>query len=94
MRKKGFAFKDTTEIKIGKFIGYKLKYRDENSGIENAESIMIDINGVNYVTTYSQVSEFNLVHKNKFLNSIRINENANPIQISKSEKFNLKSSFN
>lgn len=80
MRKKTFIFKDTTEIKINDFIGYKVTYKDENSGNQNAESILLFINGINFITTYSKVSKFNNQNKRKFLNSIKIDTSNNPKQ--------------
>jgi hypothetical protein len=80
MRKKTFIFKDTTEIKINDFIGYKVTYKDENSGNQNAESILLFINGINFIATYSKVSEFNNHNKRKFLNSIKIDTSNNPKQ--------------
>jgi hypothetical protein len=80
MRKKTFIFKDTTEIKINDFIGYKVTYKDENSGNQNAESILLFINGINFIAIYSKVSEFNNHNKRKFLNSIKIDTSNNPKQ--------------
>jgi hypothetical protein len=81
MRKKNFIFKDTTEIKIKDFIGYKITYKDKNSGKQNAESILLIINGINFIATYSKVSEFNNENKRKFLKSIKIDTSNNPKQL-------------
>lgn len=81
MRKKKFIFKDSTEIKINNFIGYRITYRDENSGNQNAESILLLINGINFIATYSKISEFNNEKKSEFLNSIKIDKSNNPKQI-------------
>ena len=88
MRKKQFIFKDSTEIKINDFIGYKLTYQDENSENQNAESILFLINGINFIATYSRVNKYNNENKNKFLNSIKINTSNNPEQLA--EAYNLK----
>ncbi len=88
MRKKNFIFKDSTEIKINDFIGYKITYQDENSGNQNAESILLLINGINFTATYSKVNKFNDENKNKFLNSIKIDTSNNPKQLE--EPYNLK----
>ena len=88
MRKKNFIFKDSTEIKIHDFIGYKITYQDEHSGNQNAESILLLINGINFVATYSKVNEFNEDNKNKFLNSIKIDTTNNPKQVV--ESYDLK----
>ena len=37
------------------FIGYKISYQDLNSGNQNAESVIVFINGITYVATYSKV---------------------------------------
>jgi len=81
MRKKTFIFKDTTEIKINDFIGYKITYQDKQSGNQNAESILLLIDGINFVATYSKVNKFNEENKNKFLNSIEIDTSNAPQQI-------------
>ena len=93
MRKKNFIFKDSTEIEINDFIGYKLTYQDEHSGNQNAESILLLINGINYIATYSKVNEFNEANKSNFLNSIKIDLTEKPKQISTTEKFDLKKSL-
>ena len=59
MREKKFIFKDSTEIKINNFIGYRITYQDENSGNQNAESILLLINGIHFIATYSKIGEFN-----------------------------------
>jgi hypothetical protein len=81
MKKKNFIFKETTEIKINDFIGCKIRYEDENSGNQNAESILLLINGINFIATYSKVSEFNNENKRKFLESIKIDTSNNPKQL-------------
>ena len=88
MRKKTFVFKDSTEIKINGFTGYKLIYQDENSGNQNAESILLFINGINFIATYSKVNAFNKENKNKFFNSIKIDTSNNPKQVA--ESYDLK----
>lgn len=88
MRKKSFIFKDSTEIKINGFTGYKITYQDENSGNQNAESILLLINGINFIATYSKINEFNEVNKNKFLNSITIDTSKELKQIA--EAYDLK----
>jgi hypothetical protein len=74
MSRKRFVFKDSLEIKIKNYIGYRLIYKDENSENQNAESIVLLLNGISYVITYSKVDSFNEKNKNKFLNSLRINK--------------------
>jgi hypothetical protein len=93
MSKKNFVFKDSTEIIINDFIGYKITYQDEHSGNQNAESILLLINGINYIATYSKVNEFNELNKSKFLNSIKIDLTEKPKQIATKEKFNLMNSL-
>ena len=81
MREKKFIFKDSTEIKINNFIGYRITYQDENSGNQNAESILLLINGIHFIATYSKIGEFNNEKKSEFLNSIKIDTSNNPKQI-------------
>ena len=85
MRKKTFIFKDSTEIEIKGFKGYKLTYQDENSKKQIAESVLLLINGINFIATYSKVNEEN---KNSFLNSITIDTSKEPKQVV--EKYDLK----
>ena len=88
MRKKTFIFKDSTEIEIKGFKGYKVTYQDENSKKQIAESVLLLINGINFIATYSKVNEFNEENKNKFLNSITIDTSKEPKQVA--EKYDLK----
>jgi hypothetical protein len=88
MRKKTFIFKDSTKIKINGFKGYKLTYQDENSKKQIAESVLLLINGINFIATYSKVNEFNEENRNKFLNSIKIDTSKEPKQVV--EKYDLK----
>ena len=88
MRKKTFIFKDSTEIKIKGFRGYRLTYQDENSKKQIAESVLLLINGINFIATYSKVNEYNEENKNKFLNSITIDTSKEPKQVA--EKYDLK----
>ena len=88
MRKKTFIFKDSTEIKIKGFRGYRLTYQDENSKKQIAESVLLLINGINFIATYSKVNEYNEENKNKFLNSITIDTSKEPKQVV--EKYDLK----
>jgi hypothetical protein len=88
MRKKTFIFKDSTEIEIKGFRGYRLTYQDENSKKQIAESVLLLINGINFIATYSKVNEYNEENKNKFLNSITIDTSKEPKQVA--EKYDLK----
>ncbi|MES2650913.1 MAG: hypothetical protein V4663_04195 [Bacteroidota bacterium] len=72
MNKKGFIFKDSVEIHLGKFVAYKLKYTDLNSSTQNAESIILCLNGINYVFTYGKVDSFVNKNKDDFLKSLKI----------------------
>jgi hypothetical protein len=82
MRKKTFVFKDTSQIIINDFIGYKITYQDEHSKNQNAESILLLIDGINFIATYSKVNEFNENNKNTFFNSLKIDSSKKPKQIS------------
>jgi hypothetical protein len=92
MSKKSFVFKDSAEITINDFIGYKITYQEEHSENQNAESILLLINGINYIATYSKVNVFNELNKSKFLNSIKIDLTEKPEQIAINKKFNLENS--
>lgn len=79
MSKNGFVFKDSIQIKINNFLGYKLIYNDIHSDKQNAESILLYLNGSTYVINYSKVKIFNEKHKNAFFDSLRI-ENVDTLQ--------------
>jgi hypothetical protein len=74
MKRKNFVFIDTTEIYIDGFIAYKISYQDLHSKNQNAESIVMFLNGITYVATYSKVKEFLIENKEKFLKSIKIDK--------------------
>ncbi|MCP9764755.1 hypothetical protein [Lacihabitans soyangensis] len=74
MLRKSFLFKDSSKITLKNRVAYNLKYNVVNTEEVGAESILIFINGVHYVITYSKVSEFNEANKIKFFKSIEINE--------------------
>ena len=72
MRKKGFAFEDSTQIKVKGYVAYKLRYLDVKSGSQGAESILLFLNGARYVITYSKVTKYSERNKDDFLNSLQI----------------------
>jgi len=81
MEKTDFSFKDSTEIKIDKFIGYKIRYNNSDTGMQNAESNILILNEYAYVAIYVNGTDFNDINKNKFLNSLKVNEANNPRQM-------------
>jgi len=93
MYKKGFLFDDSYLIKINEFNGAKTVYINEKSGVKNAESIMFILNGVNYVATYSKVSEFSEERKNIFFNSLKIDKTKKEDEGINKDKFNLNNSI-
>ena len=76
MGRQGFAFKDSSKTTIDKYIGYRIIYIDAGSGNQNAESLILFLNGVNYVATYSKVDTFNVENKTRFLSSIQISDSS------------------
>lgn len=81
MEKKGFIFSDSTKLNIENFKAYRLKYALVDSKEQGAESILLFLNGVRYVITYSKVSTFNENNKNQFLNSISISDQKTLLQV-------------
>jgi hypothetical protein len=81
MSKKGMFLKDSTQIKLNNYIAYKLTFRGKNSEKENGETIILYLNGITYVFIYSEVGSYNLINKEKFFNSIKINNPENLKQI-------------
>ena len=86
MKRKGFVFKDSTRINVQNYIGYKLRYVDGDSAIQNAESILLFLNGIRYAIIYSKVSEFNERNKDNFLSSVRISDSQSVQQIEESKQ--------
>ena len=74
MRKKGFAFVDSTQIKVKGYVAYKLKYLDVKSGSQGAESLLLFLNGARYIITYSKVTTYNERNKDDFFNSLQIGD--------------------
>jgi hypothetical protein len=85
MRKKGFAFKDSVQIKVKGYVAYKLKYLDVKSGSQGAESILFFLNGVRYVITYSKVTTYSEKNKDDFFNSLQISDSKAIKQIANSD---------
>jgi hypothetical protein len=81
MSKKGLFFKDSTEIKLNNFIAYKINFKAESSEQEIGESIILSLNGITYVFIYSKVDSYNLINKETFFKSIKINNPENLKQI-------------
>lgn len=81
MRKKGFVFSDSTKFDIENFKAYRLKYTLVDTNDQGAETVMLFLNGVRYVFTYSKVDTFNEDNKDKFLNSISISNPDSTFQI-------------
>lgn len=81
MSKKGMFLKDSTQIKLNNYIAYKLIFKEKNSEKENAQTIILYLNGITYVFIYSEVGSYNLMNKEKFFNSIKINNPENLKQI-------------
>ena len=73
MKNKGFFFLDSMKIDIQTLTGYRLKYTLADTKEQGAESIILFLNGIRDVFTYSKVSTYNEYDKTKFLNSISVN---------------------
>ncbi|MEM0576722.1 hypothetical protein [Flavobacterium polysaccharolyticum] len=81
MEKKGFFLKDSTQIKLNGYIAYKLIFKEKNSKQESGESLILHLNGINYVFIYSKVESYNQLNKEKFFKSIKINNSEDLKQI-------------
>lgn len=73
MGKRGFLLLDTQEVKIRDYFAYKITYRTIDSQIESGETLLLCLNGVIYVFTYSRVGDYVVRHKEEFQKSITIN---------------------
>lgn len=81
MKNKGFIFSDSLKINIQNLEAYRLKYTLTDTKEPGAESVILFLNGIRYVFTYSKVNSFIQADKEKFLNSISINNLQNASQI-------------
>lgn len=90
MERKRFEFRDTVGIWINELKGYRIIYQDSVSKRQNAESIILFINGITYVATYSKVNEFVIENKDRFLKSIIIDTTKNVKQFIKPYDFKRK----
>ncbi len=79
MNRKGFAFKDSQEVKIKGYLAYKIRYKTEDSSNQGGETLLLYLNGVTYVFTYSRVDYFIEKHKHRFLNSLTISNSPKQI---------------
>jgi hypothetical protein len=72
MEKKTFILSETIEINIENFVAYKLIFKNSITDLKNAESIILNLNGINYIVVYSEILEFDEKRKTNFLNSFKI----------------------
>jgi hypothetical protein len=79
MSRKGFVLKDTQEIKIKNYFAYKIIYKTADSPNIGAETILLNLNGVDYFFTYSRIDEFVEKNKESFFNSIAISNSSKQI---------------
>lgn len=79
MGKKGFLLLDTQEVKIKDYSAYKITYKTTDSHIESGETLLLCLNGVVYVFTYSRVGDYVVRHKEEFQKSVKINSLAKQI---------------
>jgi len=79
MKNKGFLLLDSQKVKIKDYSAYKITYKTADSKKESAETILIYLNGVIYVFTYSKVDGYILKNKDNFQQAITINSAAQQI---------------
>ncbi|WP_293302386.1 hypothetical protein [Pedobacter sp. UBA4863] len=89
MKRKGFLLLDTQKVKFKDYLAYKLSYSTADSQNESAETLLICLNGVVYVFTYSRVSDYILQHKEDFQKSIIIDSSAKQIAETKTNSTKL-----
>jgi hypothetical protein len=73
MERKRFLLLDTQKVKIKGYSAYKITYSTKDSQNEGAETILLCLNGIVYVFTYSKVGDYITQHKDEFQQSIKIN---------------------
>lgn len=81
MSRKGFKFKSSSDFMLKNYSARKIIYIDSVSGIQNAESLFLFFNGINYVVTYSQVDTFIEKNKDNFMRSLVISNSDTLSQI-------------
>lgn len=87
MKNKGFFLSDSQKVNIKDYLAYKITYKTTESQTESAETLLICLNGVVYIFTYSRVSDYILQHKENFFKSLTINSSAKQIaDITKNSK--------
>lgn len=79
MGKKGFLLRDTQEVKIKDYSAYKISYKTIDSQIESGETLLLCLNGIVYIFTYSRVGDYVVGHKEAFQKSLNINSLAKQI---------------
>jgi hypothetical protein len=86
MSRKGFTFKSSSNVMLHNYSARKIIYIDSVSGNQNAESIFLFLNGINYVVTYSKVDTFIEKNKDNFMRSLSISNSDALNQIQPSSK--------
>lgn len=86
MNRKGFILKDSMQVKIKDYLAYRITFIDKQSSHQNAETLILSLNGIVYEILYSQVGQFVEINKNKFQESLKISESAKQIA-ERSEKW-------
>lgn len=79
MKEKGFLLLNTQKVKFNDYSAYKITYKTLASQNESAETVLICLNGVIYVFTYSRVGNYILQNKHDFQKSVKINSLAKQI---------------
>lgn len=79
MGKKGFLLLNTQQVKFNDYSALQITYRTAESQSEGGESLLLCLNGVVYVFTYSKVSDYVPQHKSEFQKSLKINTSTKQI---------------
>jgi len=79
MSNKGFFLKNTQEVKIKDFLAYRISYKTIESQDQSGETLLLCLNGIVYIFTYSRVDHYLEKHKNEFQKSLEINSSAKQI---------------
>jgi hypothetical protein len=85
MGKKGFLLRNTQEIKIKDYLAYRISYKTVDSQNQSGETLLLCLNGIAYVFTYSRADYYIEKHKNEFQNSLKINSLAKQIATVKTD---------
>ncbi|MEI7980890.1 MAG: hypothetical protein WCI71_04510 [Bacteroidota bacterium] len=77
----GLVVRDSTSVKFDQFIGYQIRFKDPESGKPNGQSLILMLDKNVYTLFYMDKINFNETVKNDFFNSLTIDKQWHPKQM-------------